>query len=607
MGYDEQEYSTAFNLKIWKNLFPYLKPCRRTLLMVFILNLFCALFDILLPLFQRYAIDRFIQVRTMEGLAPFALTYVIVILLQTLSVIFFTRGSMRIEMNLGRDLKRACFVHLQTLSFSYYNVTPVGYILTRVMNDTDRISSLVAWNLFDILWSSAYVLGVFAAMLVLDVKLALIVILVVPAIALLTFYFQNRILHWNRRVRKTNSRITGAYNEGIMGAKTSKTLVIEEKNHHDFTEITQDMRVSSIRAARLSAVYISLVLLMSSIATALVLARGGNMVLQHVLLLGTLSAFTSYAVGIFEPIQQLARNFSEVISVQTNIERVTGLLDKKPDIVDSPEVIEKYGDSFHPKQENWEAIKGEIEFCDVSFRYPDGNEDVLSHFSLKIPAGTTVAIVGETGAGKSTLVNLACRFFEPTSGRVLIDGRDYRERSQLWLHSNIGYVLQNPHLFSGTVMENIRYGKLTAADDEVKRAAEAVSADTVVNKLDNGYESSVGESGDRLSTGEKQLISFARAVLADPRIFVLDEATSSIDTQTEQLIQTAISHLLKDRTSFLIAHRLSTIRHADLILVVKDGKIVERGRHEELLLRHGYYHSLYSHQFAEESAMRVLN
>jgi len=607
MGYDEQEYSTAFNLKIWKNLFPYLKPYRRTLLMVFILNLFCALFDILLPLFQRYAIDRFIQARTMEGLAPFALTYVLVILLQTLSVIFFTRGSMRIEMNLGRDLKRACFVHLQTLSFSYYNVTPVGYILTRVMNDTDRISSLVAWNLFDILWSSAYVLGVFAAMLVLDAKLALIVILVVPAIALLTFYFQNRILHWNRRVRKTNSRITGAYNEGIMGAKTSKTLVIEEKNHHDFTEITQDMRVSSIRAARLSAVYISLVLLMSSVATALVLARGGNMVLQHVLLLGTLSAFTSYAVGIFEPIQQLARNFSEVISVQTNIERVAGLLDKKQDIVDSPEVIEKYGDSFHPKQENWEPIKGEIEFCDVSFRYPDGNEDVLSHFSLRIPAGTTVAIVGETGAGKSTLVNLACRFFEPTSGRVFIDGRDYRERSQLWLHSNIGYVLQNPHLFSGTVMENIRYGKLTASDDEVKRAAEAVSADTVVNKLDNGYQSSVGESGDRLSTGEKQLISFARAVLADPRIFVLDEATSSIDTQTEQLIQTAISHLLKDRTSFLIAHRLSTIRHADLILVVKDGKIVEQGRHEELLLRHGYYHSLYSHQFAEESAMRMLN
>lgn len=607
MGYDEQEYSKAFDLKIWKNISPYLKPYHRTLLMIFILNLFCALADILLPLFQRYAIDHFIQARTTEGLILFALAYVLVIALQTISVILFTRGSMRIEMSLGRDLKKACFVHLQTLSFSYYNVTPVGYILTRVMSDTDRISSLVAWNLFDMIWASSYVLGVFIAMLMLNVKLALIIILVVPAIALLTFYFQNRILHWNRRIRKTNSRITGAYNEGIMGAKTSKTLVIEKKNHSDFTNITQDMRISSIRAARLSAVYISLVLLMSSIATAFVLVRGGNMVLQHILLFGTLSAFTSYAVGIFEPIQHLASNFSDVISVQTNIERVTGLLDKKPDIVDSPEIIEKYGDSFHPKLENWEPIKGDIEFCDVSFRYEDGNEDVLSHFSLKIPAGTTVAIVGETGAGKSTLVNLACRFFEPTSGKILIDGRDYRERSQLWLHSNIGYVLQSPHLFSGTVMENIRYGKLSASDDEVKRAAEAVSADTVVKKLENGYDSSVGEGGDRLSTGEKQLISFARAVLADPRIFILDEATSSIDTQTEQLIQAAISHLLKDRTSFLIAHRLSTIRHADLILVVKDGKIVEQGRHKELLLQHGYYHTLYNRQFAEESAMRVLN
>ena len=606
MGYDEQEYSKSFDLKIWKKIFPYLKPYRRTLWMILVLNLFCATMDILLPLFQRYAIDHFIQARTTQGLGLFAAAYVAVIALQTISVIVFTRGSMRVEMNAARDIKRACFVHLQTLSFSYYNVTPVGYILTRVMSDTSRISSLVAWNFFDIVWSAAYVLGVFAAMLMLNVRLALMVILVVPAIAILTFYCQYLILRWNRRVRKMNSRITGAFNEGIMGAKTSKTLVIENKNYEDFTQISQEMRVSSIRAARLSAVYISLVLLMSSIATAFVLARGGSMVLDHMLLLGTLSAFTTYAVGIFEPIQHLASNFSDMISVQTNIERVTSLLEKEPDIVDSPEVVEKYGDVFRPKPENWEPIRGDIEFRNVSFRYPDGNEEGLSNFTLSIPAGTTVAIVGETGAGKSTLVNLACRFFEPTSGQILIDGKDYRERSQLWLHSNIGYVLQNPHLFSGTVMENIRYGRLTASDEEVRQAARAVSADTVVEKLENGYERSVGEGGDRLSTGEKQLISFARAVLANPRIFVLDEATSSIDTQTEQLIQAAISHLLKDRTSFLIAHRLSTIRHADLILVVKDGKIVEQGRHEELLRRRGYYHTLYSRQFAEESAMQVL-
>ncbi|MVB12712.1 putative ABC transporter ATP-binding protein [Caprobacter fermentans] len=606
MGYDEQEYSNAFDLKIWKKILPYLKPYRKTVVMVCALNLFCALVDILLPLFQRYAIDHFIEARTINGLPLFALVYAVTITLQTVSVILFTRGSMRIDMHLGRDLKRACFVHLQTLSFSYYNVTPVGYILTRVMSDTNRISDLVAWNVFDMLWASVYVLGVFGAMLVLNVRLALIVILVVPAIVLLTWYFQNRILYWNRLVRKTNSRITGAFNEGIMGAKTSKTLVIEEKNDRDFTGITREMKVSSIRAARLGAVYISLALLLSSVATALVLDRGGNLVLQNAMLLGTLSAFTAYAVGIFEPIQHLAGNFSELISVQTNIERVTGLLDQKPEIVESPQVTEKYGDLFHPRTENWEPIEGNIEFRDVSFRYPDGNEDVLSHFSLTIPAGTTVAIVGETGAGKSTLVNLACRFFEPTAGKILIDGRDYRERSQLWLHSNIGYVLQSPHLFSGTVRENIRYGRLDATDEEVLRAAEAVSADKVVEKLEDGFDSVVGEGGDRLSTGEKQMISFARAVLADPAIFVLDEATSSIDTRTEQLIQAAISHLLQGRTSFVIAHRLSTIRHADMILVVKDGKIIERGRHEELLRMKGYYHTLYSRQFAEESAMGLL-
>ena len=330
-----------------------------------------------------------------------------------------------------------------------------------------------------------------------------------------------------------------------------------------------------------------------SIASAIVLSRGGYLVMNQLLEFGTFSAFITYAVGIFEPIQQLAGNLAQIISTQANVERVTALLEEPEKIVDSPEVIAKYGDNFHPKKENWEPIRGDIEFRDVSFKYPDGGEYVLEHFNLKIPAGTTIAIVGETGAGKSTLVNLACRFFEPTSGQILIDGRDYRERSQLWLHSNIGYVLQNPHLFSGTVRDNIRYGNLEAADEDIERVAKSVSADTVVEKLEHGYDSHVGEGGDRLSTGEKQLISFARAVLADPRIFVLDEATSSIDTKTEQLIQNAIAKLLENRTSFLIAHRLSTVRHADTILVVDNGKIVDRGTHEELLWHRGHDYNRY--------------
>ena len=607
MRLEEKEYTKSFDYSIWKRIFPFLKPYKKTVIMILVMNLFCSLVDIILPLFQRYAINHFIEGNTLTGIGFFTVLYIVVIALQGAAVIAFTRGSMRIEMGLGKDLKRALFVHLQTLSFSYYNVTPVGYMLSRVMNDTGKISGLIAWNFVDLLWALTYVLGVFVAMLFLNWKLALVIMLVVPAIALLTFYFQNRILKWNRQVRKINSKITSAYNEGIMGAKTAKSLVVEEKTYGEFQEITGEMRSASVRAARLNAVYLPLVLLCGSLATAIVLARGGIQVFENAMLIGTLSAFTTYAVGIFEPIQQMARNLAEFISAQANIERVTGLLDEEPQVVDSPEVIEKYGDSFFPKKENWEPIKGDIEFRDVSFHYPDGKEEILSHFNLKIPAGTNVAIVGETGAGKSTLVNLACRFFEPTGGQILIDGKDYRERSQLWLHSSLGYVLQNPHLFSGSVMENIRYGRLDATDEEVIAAAKAVHADQVVEKMDLGYQSDVGEGGDRLSTGEKQLISFARAVLADPRIFVLDEATSSIDTQTEQLIQKATDKILKGRTSFLIAHRLSTIRNADLILVVKDGKIIEQGKHLELLEQKGYYYQLVRRQFTEEESQKILD
>lgn len=604
---DTVQNNKSFQLSTWKRLLPFLKPYRWLMLLLILTNIIISVVDVLLPLFQRYAVDHFIEQRSLAGFQTFIAGYVVVIVLQVLSFVFYTLSAMKMEMHMGRDLKKACFVHLQTLSFSYYNVTPVGYILARVMSDTNKISAITAWDMVDILWALTYVLSAFISMAILDLRLALLVMIIVPIIAVLTTYFQKKILFWNRKVRAINSRLTGAYNEGIMGAKTSKTLVIEDKNTEEFSELTEEMRSASVRAAGLNALYIPLVMLASSAATAIVLVRGGDMVLEHGMLIGTLSAFTTYAVSIFEPIQQMARVLANIISVQPNIERVMGLLDQKPNIVDSPAVIEKYGDSFHPKKENWEEIRGDIEFDDVSFRYPDGEEEVLSHFSLKIPAGTTVAIVGETGAGKSTLVNLACRFFEPTSGRILIDGVDYRERSQLWLHSRLGYVLQNPHLFSGTVMENIRYGRLDATDEEVRAAAKAVSADTVVEHLENGYDSDVGEGGDKLSTGEKQLVSFARAVLADPDIFVLDEATSSIDTQTEQLIQNATLNLLKGRTSFLIAHRLSTIRQADLILVVKDGKIVEQGKHEELLKKGGYYHDLYSKQFQQEEMHSRLN
>lgn len=604
-AYEEQEYKKPFSFRVWAKMLPFFKPYRRFFVITMGLNVFLAAVDVLTPLFQSYAIDHFIMQNTLDGLQPFAAAYVLMIVAQTVSVYFSVHAATTIEMNVGRDLKWAQFEHLQTLSFPYYNTTPVGYIHARVMSDTLRIASMIAWGLVDMFWAFIYVASVFVIMFLLDGGLARILLMIIPGIALLTLYFQNKILHWNRKVRKINSQITSAYNEGITGVRTSKTMGIEPDNDREFFRRTSEMHRAASRSAKLNAIYIPLILLCSSVASAVVLARGGKLVREQLMQLGTLSVFLSYAVILFEPVQQLARLLSELISCQANIERVMDLLEQKPDVVDEEAVIARYGDAFYARKENWERIQGDIVFEDVSFRYPDGKDYVLEHFDLHVPAGMNVAIVGETGAGKSTLVNLLGRFFEPTEGRILIDGRDYRERSQLWLHSQIGYVLQSPHLFSGTLRENIRYGRLDATDREVEEAAGEVSADVVAAKLEHGYESNVGESGGRLSVGEKQLISFARAILANPAIFVLDEATSSIDTQTEQLIQKAIRRLLKGHTSFVIAHRLSTIRQSDLILVVKDGKIIERGNHKELLAKKGYYYELYSRQFEEESAMHV--
>ncbi|MFV0401458.1 MAG: ABC transporter ATP-binding protein [Oscillospiraceae bacterium] len=598
--YEEEQYNKPFSLKVWASMLPFFRPYRKQMIQITVLMLTCSVIDILLPLFQMYIIDQFITPRTMQDLPPVIAIGVVVLIIQMIATIYFTRIAMKIEMGFSRDLKKTLFDHLQTLSLSYYNTTPVGYIIARVMSDTGRIGGLVAWGLVDVMWGLSYVVFAVIAMLVLNWQLGLIIIAMVPVMAIAIMWFQKRILGYNRRVRRTNSRITGAFNEGIMGARTSKTLVIEDINSREFAVTTGEMYDDSVRATGFGAAFMSVISVISVLGVSLVLAQGGSQVMNGTLLIGTLSAMITYALNIFDPIQQMARTFADVISTQANIERVDGLMERQPDIVDGPEVVEKYGDSFEPKQENWEPLNGDILFDDVTFRYPDGNEDVLEHFNLEVPAGTCVAIVGETGAGKSTLVNLVCRFFEPTSGKILIDGRDYRERSQLWLHSNIGYVLQSPHLFSGSIRDNIRYGRLDATDEEIMEAARLVSADRVIAKLPKGLDSDVGEGGDRLSTGEKQLISFARAVIANPRIFVLDEATSSIDTETERLIQNAIANILEGRTSFLIAHRLSTIKMADMILVVRDGKIVEQGTHRELLRKKGYYLQLYTMQYERE-------
>ncbi len=588
-------------------LMPFLKPYLPEMAVMVFLGSMVSMVDSMIPLFNRYALNNFIAKGTTAGIGIFALVYAGVLLLKL--AMDFTSAFMcgDIEMAVDRDLRNAAFNHLQELSFSYFNQNNVGYIHARVMSDTGKIGMMCAWRMMDIVWNGSYILFVLIVMLTVNLRLATYVIALVPIAVVLVIYFQKHLIVLNRKIRELNSTITGNFNEGITGAKAIKTLVVEEKIQNDFMEDTEKYRKSAVHATHFSAMFTATVTMLSSCALALVLWRGGIITMKGVMEIGTLSVFLSYALGILEPIQNIIVTISELIAVQVNVERFTRLLNTESDVADTPEVVEKYGDTFSPKKENWEELVGDVEFKDVSFHYPDGTEYVLEHFDLKVPQGSNVAIVGETGAGKSTLVNLVCRFYEPTSGQVLIDGRDARERSQLWLHSNIGYVLQTPHLFSGTVRENLKYGNPDATDEEIWDALRLVSADKIVEKMDKGLDSDVGEGGDMLSTGEKQLLSFARAILADPRILVLDEATSSIDTVTEKAIQDAISVVIKGRTSFMIAHRLSTVVDADFILVVKDGKIIERGTHKELMKNvNGYYYQLFSRQFEEMEVKAAL-
>lgn len=584
-------------------IMPYMHKYRTIFFIMIMCGLAGSAMDTLIPLLQRYALNHFVGEKTLDTMPLFIVVHILAILMTGVVNYVACAYAMRIEVSINKDLRNAAFDHLQTLSFSYYNQNSVGYIHARVMSDTSRIGSLVSWSLMEGIWQISYLIGAICVMLVINYRLAIMVTLIIPLITVLFSFFQKKLVKVNREIRETNSRITGNFNEGITGAKTVKTLVIEDKMTEHFVADTTSMFKKAVNASRIRGLFAATMNFASSLALAIVLWRGGYIADSEI---GTFSMFMSYAQGMMEPVRWIIDCISDLITTQVNIERFSRLTETKSDVTDTPEVIEKYGDSFEPKRENWEELRGDIEFEDVSFMYPDGDEYVLEHFNLKIPFGTNIAIVGETGAGKSTLVNLVCRFFEPTSGRVMIDGKDARERSQLWLHSSIGYVLQTPHLFSGTIRENLLYGNPDATDEEIDEALRMVSADSIISNLEKGLESDVGEGGELLSAGEKQLISFARAILAKPKILVLDEATASVDTITEKKIQSAIDKIIKGRTSLVIAHRLSTVRNADLILVVRDGKIVEQGNHVELIKKQGYYHSLYTHQYKDEATSSIL-
>ncbi len=605
-SFNEQEYSRKFDFGLWKKLGRFGKPYRRHFISLALVMIAAAVIDAVFPLLNRYAVDNFIVPEASEGIAGFAMVYGGLVLFQAVNVWLLVYLAGKIEMGLCYDIRKSGFQKLQELSFSYYDKTPIGWIIARMTSDSQKLGETISWGLIDIIWGSTMMAAIAIFMFVMNWKLALAALSVMPLLVIISIGFQRKILSSQRTVRKTNSRISGAYNEGITGGKTTKTLVREKESLDDFRKITGKMQSASIKSAVFSALYLPIVLTLGSIGTGLALWRGGSGVFLGTISYGTLVAFISYTVIFFEPVRELARVLAEFQAAQASAERILSMIGIESEVRDKDRIIEEFGDSFNPRKENWPDISGDVEFRNVGFSYGSG-EVILEDFNLKVKAGQTIALVGETGSGKSTVVNLACRFYEPTKGEILVDGTEYRERSLLWHHSHLGYVLQSPHLFSGTIRDNIRYGRLDASDKEVENAARMVNADEFIIRMEKGYDSEVGEGGALLSTGEKQLISFARAILSDPAIFVLDEATSSIDTETEKMIQDAIHKVLKNRTSFIIAHRLSTIKSADRILVVRRGKIEEDGTHHSLIRNKGYYYRLYTNQFMEEKENDLLH
>ncbi len=602
---EEKDFSDSkLNLKVWKQLTKYMKPYLWYFVLAIIFMVFVAFVETRFPLLNRTAIDEFMENKTTDGIQKYLVIYGLFVLGMSFGVYMFIRLTSTIQQKVSYEIRKAGFNKLQQLSYSYYDKTAVGWIMSRMTSDINSVSHLISWAMIDTVWGLVFMTFAIVAMFTLNVKLALITLAILPFLIVLTYFFQKRILNASRKAKKASSKITGAFAEGIHGAVTTKTLAREEKNLNEFEDLTEDLYKSNVRTAMLSGVFFPLVGLLGAIATALVFWQGGNEVIADEIGYGTLIAFFTYVGMFFWPIQQIARIIAEFQIAQASAERIMSMIDEEADISDTFEVINQYGDFLNPKKENWEEVNGDIEFKNVDFYYKE-TEPILTDFSLKVKKGEKIALVGETGAGKSTIVNLICRFYEPKAGTILIDGKDYKERSQLWLQSNLGYVLQSPHLFSGTIKDNIRYGKQDATDEEVEAAAKLVSADKFIDKLDKGFDTEVGESGAKLSTGEKQLISFARAIIGNPAIFILDEATSSIDTETETLIQNAIDTILTNRTSFIIAHRLSTVRNADKILVLEKGKIIESGNHTELMQQKGHYYELYVNQFKNEASDKL--
>ena len=588
---EEEEYTSQITLPVFKRILGLLKPHWRWLLGFLLAVALASLLDSWFTYINKDIIDQGIMQRDVQALYRLALRYGVLQAIQAGLVFAFIYLAGVLGERVQYDLRKKTFEHLQDLSLSYYAKNAVGRLMTRVTSDSERVADLMTWGLLDVVWGFLSVIIATVFMLVINWKLALIVFAMMPLLVYLAVQFRKKILREFREARRMNAKITGAYNETITGVRVIKALNREEENLDEFRELTHGMYRASYRAAWLSALFLPTVQFVAAMVLAVIVWYGGLQALSGALTVGGIHAFVSYVTFMLWPVQDLARVFSELQRAIASAERIFTLVDTEPEVKDLPDA--------RPVA----TLMAPIEFDHVDFYYEE-RKPVIQDLCLTIRPGETIALVGPTGGGKSTIVNLLCRFYEPRRGVIRIDGRDYRGYTLESIHRRLGVVLQTPHLFSGTIRENIRYGRLDAGDAEVEEAARIAGAHEFITALEKGYDTEVGEGGVLLSTGQKQLLSLARAILAQPEIFIMDEATSSVDTLTEALIQRGMEALLQDRTSIVIAHRLSTIRRADRILVIEDGRITESGTHAELLRQRGHYYRLYTRQFRHELEAR---
>ena len=586
--FEEEEFTTQFNGQTIKRILKQIQPHWRWVLGFVLLVAMVSVLDAVFTYFSKLIIDQGIVAGDRGRLVELMEWYAGLILVQAAAVFGFIYLTGILGERIQYELRRQMFEHLQKLSFTYFGKTPVGWIMSRVTSDSERVAQLVTWGLLDVTWGVINLATTLIFMFIINWKLALIVLAILPVLLIIAVEFKKRIIVEFRRARKENSRLTGVFNEGITGVRVTKALAREKRNLEEFDQVATDLYRASYRAAWLSALFLPAVQIVGAMAVGAVIWYGGWQAQVGAMTIGGIQAFISYLAFMLFPIQDLARVYAEMQHAVASAERIFSLVDAQPDIVDRPHATDPG------------TMRAEIRFDQVSFAYEEG-QPVLADFDLAIEQGETIALVGPTGGGKSTIVNLLCRFYEPTGGVIRVGGRDYTGLTQHAIQSRIGMVLQTPHLFSGTIRENIRYGRLEASDDEVETAARLAHAHDFIVTMEKGYDTQVGEGGNLLSVGQKQLISLARAVLADPDIFIMDEATSSVDTVTEDLIQRGMSTLMRGRTSVIIAHRLSTIKKADRILVIQNGRIAEMGSHAELIRARGHYYSLYTRQFRQEA------